>query len=97
MVVVEWEDASAHSDFGWMDIKEVKKLHEKGVHMVSVGVEVVRDGNGICLATALAKWSGDVGNVFRIPSSFVRKRKVVGYINLPALQEKGEGKCEPML
>lgn len=85
LVIVEWEDASAHSDFGWMDVGEVKKLHAKGVPMVSAGVEILRDRKGMVLATALARFDGRVGNVFRIPSEFLRKRRVVGYINVPAI------------
>ena len=92
VVVVEWEDASSHGS-GWLSPGEVMKLHQDGVKVVSAGIEILRDKAGIVLATAVNGWDTSVGNVFRIPSTFLRKRTVVGKVKV-----KGEVKaCEPML
>ncbi len=93
VVVVEWDDASHHGAQGWMDMKDVKKLHAEGCPIISAGVEILRDKQGIVLATAISQRDNtQVGSVFRIPIPFLKKRTVVGKIKLEEVAWK-----EPML
>lgn len=96
VVVVEWEDASSHGG-GWMSPSEVERLHAKGMEIVSAGIEIIRDKKGIVLASALNGCDSSIGPVFRIPTRFLRKRTVVGEVEVKGTM-KGEVKsCEPML
>jgi hypothetical protein len=83
IVAIEWVDA--HADTGWMSIPDAERMAKAEWYCTDVGILIRETKKVLVFAQRLSPPFGDgtmqVGNLHRIPRTWVRHRMVLGYID----------------